>query len=123
MGIAQVPQKIQSAVEGSADQWKASMNRGNNKRWTGAVAAGSLITGAILLATGKRRAGLAVTAVGTVIALLEDPDSVSAVWNSLPSYLQTGKHLLNRFESFVEELAEQGDKIRSLLEKRGQSLL
>jgi hypothetical protein len=121
MGIAQVSQKIQSGVEGSGHQWKASMNVGNNKRWTGAVAAGSLITGAILLAMGRRRAGLAVTAAGTVIALLEDPDSVTAVWNRLPSYLQTGKHMLNRFETFVAELSEQGDKIRSLLAKPGQA--
>ena len=57
---------------------------GGAKAWTRGLAAGSLLTGAVLLATGRRRSGLAVTAAGSLIALLEESDSVRDFWDDLP---------------------------------------
>ena len=88
---------------------------GGTRTWTRGLAAGSLVTGAVLLATGRRRAALAVTAAGTVMALLEESDNVRAIWEKLPSYIQTAQEALSRFEVFVQDLAEQGEKIRRVI--------
>ena len=88
---------------------------GGTRTWTRGLAAGSLLTGAVLLATGRRRAGLAVTAVGTVVALLEESNNVREIWDKLPTYIQTAHEALGRFEVFVQDLAEQGDKIRRVI--------
>ncbi len=89
-----------------------------NKNWTRGLAAGSLITGAVLLATGKRKAGFAVTALGAVVALLEDQENMREIWERLPHYIQTSQHFLGRFEGFITELAQQGDRIRSVMGQR-----
>jgi hypothetical protein len=93
------------------------LDEGWNKNWVRTVAAGSMVTGAILLATGKRKAGLAVAAAGTIFALIEDPEGVKAVWNNIPDYLESGQGLLGRFEKFVGELTVQGERLRSVVEK------
>ncbi len=121
MGITHIPQQVASTVADAADTLKLQGNklidRGFDKNWVRTVAAGSLVTGAILLATGKRKAGLAVAAAGTVFALVEDPAGVKKVWNDLPDYLENGHTLLGRFEKFVGELSAQGEKLRSVVEK------
>ena len=92
MGITHLPQQVASTVQDAAETLKYQGNRildGDvDKNWVRTVAAGSLVTGAILLATGKRKSGLAVAAAGTVFALLEDPQGVKKVWNDLPEYLE-----------------------------------
>ena len=122
MGITRIPQQVASSVQDAADTLKVQGGRlidqgFDNKNWVRSVAAGSLVTGAILLATGKRKAGLAVAAAGTIFALVEDPAGVKKVWNELPDYLETGHSLLGRFEKFVGELTTQGEKLRSVVEK------
>jgi hypothetical protein len=121
MGITHIPQQVASSVESAAETVKHQGNRLLNnswdKNWVRTVAAGSLVTGAVLLASGKRKAGLAVAAAGTVFALVEDPAGVKKVWNSLPDYLDNGHDLLSRFEKFVGELTAQGEKLRSVVEK------
>jgi hypothetical protein len=121
MGITHVPQQVASKVQDAADTLKYQGNRlldqDWDKNWVRTVAAGSLVTGAILLATGKRKAGLAIAAAGTVFALLEDPQGVKKVWNSIPDYLESGHDFLGRFEKFVGELSAQGEKLRTVVEK------
>ena len=121
MGITHIPQQVASSVQDAADTLKYQGNRlldnGWDKNWVRTVAAGSLVTGAVLLAAGKRKAGLTVAAAGTVFALVEDPAGVKKVWNSLPDYLENGHTLLSRFEKFVGELTTQGEKLRSVVEK------
>jgi hypothetical protein len=121
MGITQIPQQVASTVQDAAATLKYQGNRildeGRNKNWVRTVAAGSMVTGAILLATGKRKAGLTVAAAGTIFALIEDPEGVKAVWNKIPDYLESGQGLLARFEKFVGELTVQGERLRSVVEK------
>lgn len=121
MGITHIPQQVASTVQGAADSLKQQGNRlldnDWDKNWVRTVAAGSLVTGAVLLATGRRKAGLAVAAAGTVFALLEDPQGVKKVWNSIPDYLESGHTFLSRFEKFVGELTAQGEKFRNVVEK------
>jgi hypothetical protein len=121
MGITHIPQQVASTVEDAKDRLKRQggrlMDQVWEKNWVRTVAAGSLVTGAVLLASGKRKAGLAVAAAGTIFALVEDPDGVKKVWNNIPDYLDNGHSLLTRFEKFVGELTAQGDRLRTVVEK------
>jgi hypothetical protein len=121
MGITHIPQQVASSVQDAADTLKYQGNRlvdqDWNKNWVRTVAAGTLVTGAVLLASGKRKAGLAIAAAGTVFALVEDPEGVKKVWNNIPDYLDNGHNLLSRFEKFIGELSSQGEKLRSVVEK------
>ena len=125
MGITHIPQQVASTVQDAAENLKYQGNRilenGFDKSWVRTVAAGSLVTGAILLATGKRKAGLVVAAAGTIFALVEDPEGVKKVWNNIPDYLDSGHSLLGRFEKFVGELTVQGEKLRTVFEKAVRS--
>jgi|ERR1700721_1298805 hypothetical protein len=83
--------------------------------WTRSVAAGSLIVGALLLISGKRRSGIAVAAAGAAVALLEDPQAVRSVWDSMPRYVRSGQDFMLRLEDFVDELNKQGIRLRKVL--------
>jgi hypothetical protein len=121
MGITHIPQQVASTVQDAADTVKYQGNRlidqDWNKNWVRTVAAGTLVTGAVLLASGRRKAGLAIAAAGTVFALVEDPEGVKKVWNNIPDYLDNGHNMLSRFEKFIGELTSQGEKLRSVVEK------
>ena len=121
MGITHIPQQVASTVQDAADTLKYQGNRlldqDWNKNWVRTVAAGTLVTGAILLASGKRKSGLAIAAAGTIFALIEDPEGVKKVWNNIPDYLDNGHNMLSRFEKFIGELSSQGEKLRSVVEK------
>jgi len=121
MGITHIPQQVASTVQDAADTVKYQGNRlidqDWNKNWVRTVAAGTLVTGAVLLASGRRKAGLAIAAAGTVFALVEDPEGVKKVWNNIPDYLDNGHSMLSRFEKFIGELTSQGEKLRSVVEK------
>ena len=88
---------------------------GGTSAWARGLAVGSVLTGAVLLATGRRRAGLAVTVAGSLVALLEESDGVRELWENLPDYIHTAQEALGRFEGFVQDLAEQGDRIRRVI--------
>ena len=115
MNIAQVPQNA-----ATADRKTAALCAGPARRTclTRAVAGASLVAGAILLGRGERAAGLSLAAAGTLIALLEDPKAAADLWKGLPGYIDAGQGLLTRLEKFVEELGEQGNRIRVLLAKQ-----
>jgi hypothetical protein len=121
MGITHIPQQVASTVQDAAEGLKYQGNRlldqGWDKNWVRTVAVGTLVTGAVLLASGKRKAGLAVAAAGTIFALVEDPEGVKKVWNNIPDYLDSGHSMLSRFEKFVGELTTQGEKLRTVVEK------
>src|SRR5580698_6786550 len=118
MGITHIPQQVASSVQDAAEGLKYQggriLDNDWDKHWVRTVAAGSLVTGAVLLATGKRKAGLAVAVAGTVFALVEDPAGVKKAWNNLPDYLDNGHTLLGRLEKFVGELTAQGEKLREV---------
>ncbi len=118
MAIEQIPQEAASAARAAAEGFRNKVGQVSNNRrcWARSLAVGSLITGLVLLARGKRKAGVAVTVAGATAALLEDPQDATELWNSIPRYLESGRRLISRFESFVEELSAQGSHIRSFLE-------
>jgi hypothetical protein len=118
MAIEQIPQQSAYAARGAVEEFrnKVSQVSGNRRYWARSLALGSLITGVVLLARGQRKAGVAVTIAGAAAALLEDPQDATELWNSIPRYLESGRRVISRFESFIEELSAQSSHIRSFLE-------
>ena len=80
--------------------------------WTRGVAAGSLLIGAVLLVTGRRKSGLALAATGAAVALLENPETVRDFWEQVPNLLRSSQDFLVRIEDFMEELNKQGIRLR-----------
>jgi hypothetical protein len=83
----------------------------------GMAVGGSLLVGALLLLSGKRRAGLVVTAAATALTLLDEQDTVRAWWNSLPHYLDEAQLLLNKAQTAIDDLTSKRDKLRTIFGK------
>ena len=85
--------------------------------WTKFAAAGTMLAGGLLVLTGHKRAGLAVAAAGTAIALLEEQDAVKTWWKNIPGYLREAQAVLDKVEGYMEEAATQGHKLQSILRR------
>jgi hypothetical protein len=92
-------------------------NPTSNTQWTRALAAGSLVAGAVLLFTGRRKAALAVAVAGTAVAMLEKPEVVKEIWDNSPKYLRAGQDFLLRAEDVVGDLKAKGEKLKEMLSK------
>lgn len=103
MGLTKLSHEIQDRIPDSVPEFS----------WQRAVAAGSLVAGACLFLSGRRKAALAVAAAGATVGLLEHPESARELWEALPRYLRKGQDVLVRVEDFVNEVAKQGSKLRS----------
>ncbi len=75
----------------------------------------SLLTGSLLLLTGRRKAGLLVTFAGTALAMMEHKEVVRDWWDSLPGYLDNAQRMLDQAAATIDDLTEKRDKIMSLL--------
>lgn len=85
--------------------------------WTHYLAAGTLLAGGALMVTGHRRAGTAMAAAGTALALIEEREAVKTWWEKLPGYLNEAQHLLDKIEDYLNEASIQGQRIQSILRK------
>jgi hypothetical protein len=85
--------------------------------WTHYLAAGTLLAGGALIVTGHRRAGVAVAAAGTALALIEEQEAVKAWWAKLPGYLNEAQHVLDKIEEYLNEASVQGQRIQSILRR------
>jgi len=73
------------------------------QNWKRAVIFGSLGAGTFFLITGRRPAGVVLTAVGLATLASEHPEKLEALWRNAPYYLEKG----NQWVSMVARLAEQ----------------
>jgi hypothetical protein len=85
--------------------------------WTHYVAAGTLLAGGVLMVTGHKRAGMAVAAAGTAMALFEEQEAIKSWWNNLPGYLNDAQDFLDKIEGYLEEAAIQGERLQSMLRR------
>ena len=85
--------------------------------WTHFLAAGTVLAGGILIASGRRRAGLTVAAAGTSLALAQEQESVKLWWRRLPGLLDQAQHFLDRAEDFLKEATEQGHRLQGILRR------
>lgn len=103
--LKQLPVQIENHIPDSVKEFP----------WTRAVAAGSLVAGAILLFAGRRKAALAMAVAGTTVAALEHPDAVKEFLENAPKHLRTGQDFLVRAESVLEDLKAKGEKLKGMI--------
>jgi len=85
--------------------------------WAGIAAGSSFLAGALLLLTGRKKAGLAVTAGAMALTVLDQQDTIKEWWNTLPTYLDDAQRVLDRAQNTIEDLAAKRDKLRSMFER------
>lgn len=85
--------------------------------WLRAIAAGSLVAGAALLLTGRKKAALTASGLGAAVILAEDPEAVKELWKRVPAFLQDGHELLGRLEGVLDGISEQGGRVRQLIRR------
>jgi hypothetical protein len=107
MSLSTIPKQIEARLPNST----------KDVPWTRTVAIGALITGVVLLLSGKRKAGVAVAAAGTLFGVVEEPESLKHWWDGMPRYVANAQQFLGKVEGFVEQLAEQGDTVRRIMRK------
>lgn len=101
--ISQMASRVESAAK--------------NPDWMRFGVGASLLTGSILLLTGKRKAGLLVTAAGTLLAMLEHREVVAEWWDALPQHLQKAQHMLDQAQQTIDDLTDKRDKLFSFFGK------
>jgi hypothetical protein len=117
---ARYPQEFASYSEipaGSASFPAPVQQAAKSPDWTSLLAAGTLLVGGALMVTGHRRAGLAVAATGTALALLEEQEIVAEWWKNLPGYLSEAQHFLDKVEGYLEEATIQGQRLQGILRR------
>jgi hypothetical protein len=96
---------------------RPAINKLQETNWVRYAAAGTLAASGVLLVTGKQRAALLTALSGAVLVMIDQHEVVSAWWNSLPGYLDEVQGLLGRAQSAVEDLSEQGARLREVLNR------
>ena len=112
MSVIPIPRQPQPAsgtpASGAEDQPSPALR----------LAAGStLLAGAVLLLAGKRRAGLAVTAVGTALTLLHEKETTLRLWAALPLMLNNAQRLIGKAQTAMDELDAHRQKLRNIVRK------
>ncbi len=89
----------------------------NSVEITDILAAGTLVASGILLLAGRRRAAAAVAAAGTACVLLEEKEAVKQWWDRLPGYLTCAQQVVDRVESYIQEVSAQGHRLQDMLRR------
>jgi hypothetical protein len=76
-----------------------------------------LVAGGLLLLNGRRRAGLAVAASGTALAMLDQKEVLRALWNEIPGYIDDLQGMLGKVQGTVDELSAQRERLHRILSK------
>jgi len=85
--------------------------------WTHFLAAGTVVAGGLIIASGRRRTGMTVAALGTAMALVEEQDSVKLWWRRLPGLLDQAQYFLDRAEVYLKEATEKGHRLQGILRR------
>jgi hypothetical protein len=83
------------------------------------AAGGALVAGGILLLTGQRRAGIAVSVAGAALTLLGEKEVVRTWWEQIPDYVEHLEHMVGRVKSSMEEITVTRDNLRQVLTGTG----
>lgn len=74
--------------------------------WKRALVFGSLGTGALLLATGRRPAGVVALSVGLVTLATEYPDKFREMWERTPEFMERGNQVVDTISRLASRIAE-----------------
>ena len=90
--------------------------------WVKVVACGSLLTGALLLLTGQKRAGLVMAASGTALALMDHEETLRDWWEAMPHHVNRAQSMLEQVAEVVDNIASKGESLRNVLSRRSPSI-
>ena len=99
------------------------MRRSEEFDWVKIAASGALITGALLMMTGKKRAGLVMATSGTVLAMLDHEETLRQWWEALPGYVDRAQWMFERVRDVVEDISEKGEAMRRVLKREGRTTI
>ena len=85
--------------------------------WAGTAVGASFLAGGLLLLSGKKKAGLIVTAGAMALTLVDQKQTVSEWWRALPGYLDRAQHLLDQAGRTIDDLAAKRDKLRGMFNR------
>jgi hypothetical protein len=85
--------------------------------WVGMAVGGTFLAGGLLLLSGKKKAGLLVTAGAMALTLLDQKEAVREWWNTLPGYLDDAERLLDRAAQTIDDLAAKREKLRGMFNR------
>ena|ERR1700739_2328329 len=85
--------------------------------WVGLAVGGTFLAGGLLLLSGKKKAGLLVTASAMALTLVDQKETVREWWNTLPGYLDDAQRLLDQASHTIDDLAAKRDKLRSMFNR------
>ena len=88
-----------------------------SRDWIGITVGGTFLVGALLLLSGKKRAGLVATAAATAITVLDQQDTIREWWNALPKYLDEAQRLLDQAQTTIDDLAAKREKLRGMFNR------
>ena len=86
----------------------------DSPNWIRYAAGASLLTGGLLLVTGRHKAGMVAAASGTALALLDQQETLQAWWKMLPVYIDDVQHLLGHVQVTVDQISNKREKIRQI---------
>lgn len=82
--------------------------------WKKALIYGSFAAGAILFATGRRPAGLALAGVGLATLASEHPEKFEDLWRRMPEYIERGGKFVDMAANLLERLGERAGGYRNI---------
>lgn len=91
--------------------------RSSTPDWQRMAIGGAMLTGAVLLLSGKRKAGVLVSAAATALTLLEEQDALRSWWETLPRYLDDAQHLLEQAQTTLDDLTHKREKLRAMFNR------
>ncbi len=109
MDLTRIPQQIGDSLPETA------RNAMEDVSWQRMLAAGTLAASAVLLFSGRRKSALALAAGAAGVALLEYPEAAKEIWTNIPRYIRSAQDFFVKAEDLVEQVAEQGQRLRSLI--------
>ena len=98
------------------------MSKTDSFDWVKFAACGTLVTGALLLLSGQKRAGLVMAASGTALALLDHEETLRDWWDAMPDYVDRAQYMLEQVQDVVEDITEKGESLRRVLSRRSPSI-
>lgn len=83
--------------------------------WVSVAAGGALVVGGLLFLSEKRRAGLAVAAAGSALALLGEQETVRSWWTQFPAVIDQVQEIVGKVQHKMSELAAHRDALDDVI--------
>ena len=83
--------------------------------WVNVAAGSALVVGGLLFLSEKRRAGLAVAAAGSALAVLGQQETVRSWWTQFPTVINQVQEIVGKIQHKMSELAAHRDALDDVI--------